>query len=114
MKNCSLLNRIVPQARQSLRNFTNESAENLGTKLWYGHTGTIEKPVIARRITLPANIHRSDLHTKVSSCISPQPGVPALVLGVFYVIPSRAVRLKATSRDSTGRNSSAPACRLNW
>src|SRR5579871_6547026 len=49
MKYCSLLNRIVPQARQSLRNFTNDSAESLGTKLLYGHSGTIGKSVIARR-----------------------------------------------------------------
>ena len=37
MKNCNLLNRIVPQVFQGLRNFTNESAENLGTKLRDGH-----------------------------------------------------------------------------
>ena len=49
MKNCNLLNRIAPRAHPSPRNFTNESAENLGTKLLYGHTGTIGKPVIARR-----------------------------------------------------------------
>ena len=34
---------------RALRNFTNGSAANLGTKLLYGHAGTIEKPVIARR-----------------------------------------------------------------
>src|SRR6476620_9902567 len=33
MKNCNLLNRIVPQVFQNLRNFTNGSARNLGTKL---------------------------------------------------------------------------------
>src|SRR5713101_4555456 len=49
MKNCNLLNRIVPRAYQSPRNFTNGSAESLGTKLLYGHAGTIGKPVIARR-----------------------------------------------------------------
>jgi len=49
MNNCNLLNRIVPQAYQSLRNFTNGSAESLGTKLLYGHAGTIGKSVIARR-----------------------------------------------------------------
>src|SRR5580700_3286855 len=49
MKNCSLSNRIVPPARQSRRGFTNGSAENLGTKLLYGHNSTSEKPVIARR-----------------------------------------------------------------
>jgi hypothetical protein len=49
MKNCNLLNRIVPQARQSLRNFTNESAEKLGAKLCNGHARTIDEPAIARR-----------------------------------------------------------------
>ena len=49
MKNCNLLNRIVPRACQSPRNFTNASAESLGTKLLYGHASTIGKPVIARR-----------------------------------------------------------------
>src|SRR5438105_13499257 len=49
MKNCNLLNRIVPRAYQSPGNFTNGSAESLGTKLLYGHAGTIGKPVIARR-----------------------------------------------------------------
>src|SRR5437899_5795825 len=49
MKNCNLLNRIVPRALVSPRNFTNGSAESLGTKLLYGHAGTIGKPVIARR-----------------------------------------------------------------
>src|SRR5882724_2071759 len=49
MKNCNLLNRIVPRAYQSPRNFTNGSAESLGTKLLYGHAGTIGKSVIARR-----------------------------------------------------------------
>src|ERR1700739_1178009 len=49
MKNCNLLNRIVPPARQSRRNFTNESAENLGTKLYNGHIGTIGRPVMTSR-----------------------------------------------------------------
>ena len=49
MKNCNLLNRIVPQVFQGLRNFTNESAENLGTKLRDGHKSTIVEPAIARR-----------------------------------------------------------------
>jgi len=49
MKNCNLSNRIVPQVFQGLRNFTNESAENLGTKLRDGHESTIVEPAIARR-----------------------------------------------------------------
>ena len=49
MKNCNLLNRIVPQVFQDLRNFTNGSASNLGTKLLHGHISTIATPVIARR-----------------------------------------------------------------
>ena len=49
MKNCNLLNRIAPQACQSLRSLANESAENLGTKLLNGHVSAIEEPAIARR-----------------------------------------------------------------
>jgi hypothetical protein len=49
MKNCNLSNRITPQAQQSLRSFTNGSAENLGTKLLNGHVSAIEEPAIARR-----------------------------------------------------------------
>ena len=73
MKNCNLLNRIVPQTRQSLRNFTNESAEKLGAKLCDGHAGTIDTPAIARRNQLRYLAdHRS--HRKVSSMISPSRG----------------------------------------
>jgi hypothetical protein len=42
MNNCNLLNRIRAQVVQNLRPFTNESAENLGTKLLNGHEGTID------------------------------------------------------------------------
>ena len=48
-KNCNLSNRITPQAAQSLRSFTNGSAENLGTKLLNGHVSAIVEPAIARR-----------------------------------------------------------------
>src|SRR5580658_3139705 len=74
MKNCNLLNRIVPPARQSRRNFTNASAENLGTTLVDGHTGTIETPVITRRNHPVGNIYPSRTHAKVSSSISPWRG----------------------------------------
>jgi len=57
MKNCNLLNRIVPQARQSLRHFTNESAEKLGAKLCNGHGSTIDEPAIARRNQHPPFCH---------------------------------------------------------
>jgi hypothetical protein len=49
MKNCNLLNRIVAQVLESLRHFTNESAENLGTRLLHGQISTIATPAIARR-----------------------------------------------------------------
>ena len=49
MKNCNLLNRIIAPVVENRRNFANESAENLGTKLLHGHVSTIATPAIARR-----------------------------------------------------------------
>ena len=45
----TLLNGIVPHAREGVRGFANELLALLGTKLTYGHRGTIGDPVIASR-----------------------------------------------------------------
>jgi hypothetical protein len=62
-KNCNLLNRMVPPARQSRRNFTNASAESLGTKLLNGHKRTIGIPAIARRNRPGVRLHPPARHT---------------------------------------------------
>jgi hypothetical protein len=101
MKNCNLLNRIVPRAYQSPRNFTNGSAESLGTKLLYGRVGTFGKPVIARRNHAKDAHHR--LPKKVSSMISPASGVKAPVS--FVQMRIRARSAPSWSPDITSERS---------
>src|SRR5687767_2036204 len=73
-KNCNLLNRIVPQVLQNLRNFTNGSARNLGTRLLHGHLSTIATPAIARRKPDAPDDKRCAPLKKVSSMEQPTEG----------------------------------------